>query len=1444
MQRQWIGLITLAAMFSFATACADEQAPVDRVGVNVVDKSLFTGSWYYSRTVIDVDYEAAGAGTYPGDAAIDFGAGGLTSLPRIRWVIDEDTLFAFRDYELLEGADPSNPEPGEHLGHPVAAFSIETHFDIRRSYNSATGEEQNVLVENSMDRLWYERDYMRVDWSQNLLPGYYGQIANLYEVLGLYNREPAGLFVQAQSDFPDSWQPQFDFMACGGVDDESCEAYENDLAEDYEQGELYHFSFVTQELLSPGIVPDPFTGRPVNYCLSPYSGIPLCSTVAIFVRNSFLRVSDTRQYVAQNWLDTRFERHGYFRVERTTVDRMSSAADPAMGVTDFRNLNINRHNIWREWFNEETDEAIPFSERRVRPIVYYATSELPAHLVQPSMAIVAEWGTVFMNLVRSLRGEALVEYPEVACQSEDVDAYCYCQPHPDTDEIINPTCQGRYDPFQTPADAAAAGVINPYDCYVTVPEGAEPDLAGTPGIGDEDFYGWYGSSFAGSECVAMLRNNTCNRASIPAAAAAGEVLDCQERGDMRFKYISYVDQPGTGFLGVATLRGDPVTGELIVGDANHGGPALDGYRTSALQAFDLMNGTLDDRTFIIGEDVRGYLENLNQVQLPAPPRTDFLEAMRHDVAAPREIAGVDNRMAAFAARADRLAGPDGRANTYIGRRQQLRGTEIERRLMENMETFAMAGIERLPDGRSPADINDAILDDVSPFRISVHDQLSQRLERENAYSMANMMLPNEYVDNSVMNFVSRHQNWHRSRLEFGVNRLLYYETQLHELGHCLGLRHDFGASADTNNYFNEYYEIDRRFPLPDPRDFDGDGTNGLSSDEQVAYEDAFLAAKEIRELAGIDQWQNASVMEYTAQWYERTVTRTGHYDDAAVSFGYADLVEVYENTAGDALADLNPADTPRRWLKYYHGGESCNVDNDCGFAAGGANSAELTATNTASGLTQRCVAHPSGAGSHGNICSNFDDDAAAMTMASPNPAFAAVQYRFCSDDRVGTLGYCHRFDEGASYREIVQNISEQYNRQYIFTNFRRYRRSFSIGGYLFNRLIGRQFNILQDIFQSMLWQYQSDPEYRSTEGAFGFYDQFMSTADIMNFYARIMAQPDVGSYQWDEGWERYRRVNVDPNLPGAELRMPIGPGRYFGSIYQRGLTGITRLERIGSFYDKWFTMQMLTQRGWTQAYTRDVPYWTNYYDLFPVEMQQIFQGMIQDLPESIAPRLECASGAFPVCDEPRLVYMDLYRGDCSDASTCRPDPVDVTYADMPVVDGGGAATLQFLAVIFALTDFPTFFDSSFQNQLYICVEGNGACFEPDADAVEGEDYIRYFSERYGKSFIAWQVEPSEFVVNQESIGFSMVQEAGQADCLIDALRVYRGDEGGDPYSAVNNDAADLACIADAEYTISASRARVDLEIERLDGRLRDLESFFFQVIQLENEIGIASYLRF
>jgi hypothetical protein len=1480
MRRLGNRLALLGAISVLAAGCGDPQPAVSRVGTNVVEKSAFTGSWYMYRTVIEMEYEGAPL-DFVGDNAGD-GTGGFLgfSIPRIRWVIDENFLYAYRDYEIV--GDPEDPfavegdNDPDFLGQPVAAFRIESHFDIRREYNTVTGEELNLVVEDTVDRHWYERQFMRVDWSQNLLTSYFGNGHNLSELFGFVSRESTPMFVQDESTFPAEWRPRFHFMSCNGLDDTECDADDQDWAGDYGRGTMYSMSFVTQEVLAPGAGA---FGFPLCRYNADFAGFPECASVAIWIRTSFLRVSDTREYYPVGWDNDRFDRAGYFALDRPTYDRTHEAGDPSFGFTDFTNQSANRHNIWRNWFQRDGSGEIVRHEngepvlldprdREVRPIVWYNTRELPAHLLRPAFEVTGEWNNVFMSTVRQVRGQDVPVYPPRECQSEDPGGACYCQRDPDTDEILNPTCAGQYDPFVRPEDS---GATNPFDCYAVLvdPEtgaesnalNAEPDYEGDLGVSDSDFNGWFNVEMRGTECVNILRNNTCNASN---QAQWGE-LECQQRGDVRYKFLSFVDQPGTPFLGVATMRGDPLTGEIISGDANIGGPAMNFQRSRALEAYDLINGNITVGEYYTGEDLRAYITALEHVELPAPPRIDFNAAMNLGVALdPSFQAGIDAQMARAMERAEQLRGPEGRAAVYSDRLQRLAGTDVERRLVSGVEAYPMAGMDWVPQHASPETPSDDILAAASPFRNGLEDRLAAMADFNTRLGLSNMMLPNEYTDDSVLSFVNQHRTWSRVRVEFELQRRLYRDTQVHEMGHCLGLRHHFGGTSDPHNYFDGYYTINEEFPLPDPNTFNTDGTPGLSPDEQILFEDAFSEARRRRELAGIDQWMNSSVMDYTPNFYQR-INGAGRHDYMAISFGYGDIVDIYNNGASEMpngdprsptqIDRITPVNTPRVGIKYYHGGETCSTDADCPYSAGGSRASELLDSNTASGLVQGCVT--SGREGEARTCSNFDDDANAMLDgATGAPDWVPVRYFYCEDIAANTRSVpgCSTFDAGDSFRDIVENQIESYERDYIFAAFRRYRADFSIGSY-FGRLT-RFLLPLLGIYTNLIYRYASDPEFRNQEGSFGFYDQFLATADIMNFFARMLAQPSIGSYEYNDGWDRYELSSLDI-VPDAQVSVPLGQGRYLNSIYQSGLTGIYRVERVGSIYDSIFAMQLLTLRGLGPFFGSDVYFQTNFYDLFPTEMQQVFTGMIASRPEDYMPRVDCADGSvLPRCNDPRIVYMDFYRGDCSvDPVTgmpsderCRPHPTQVTYRDLAVLNGGTRYFLQSYAAIYALANFPIYYDTTFQNQMFICIEGQGDCHQPD-DPSSTTDYVRYTSRRFGKSFLAWRVDANQGAgagANQTSIAYSMVQEASNLDFIIRILRQFRGDFlPGDPPPHVDNidddgdgnNTNELARLGAIGYTLPDA-SQIQFEIDRLNDRLIGLESFFNYLIQLERVFGI------
>ena len=179
----------LAMTFTLLFGCVEAQPPVNRVQPNVTRKAdIVGGEWYLHQTVVDTPYTA------------DFTFVGETgTLERIVWEVQEEFLVARRAYENVAGAEGEGINGTTDTGGaPVAMYAIQSHFDIRHQYNPVTGERLNVIEENTTDRPWNEREFMRVDWSQNLVSNpNFMMLARYFNGLEM---EPVQWYVQDEDD--------------------------------------------------------------------------------------------------------------------------------------------------------------------------------------------------------------------------------------------------------------------------------------------------------------------------------------------------------------------------------------------------------------------------------------------------------------------------------------------------------------------------------------------------------------------------------------------------------------------------------------------------------------------------------------------------------------------------------------------------------------------------------------------------------------------------------------------------------------------------------------------------------------------------------------------------------------------------------------------------------------------------------------------------------------------------------------------------------------------------------------------------------------------------------------------------------------------------------------------------------------------------------------------
>jgi len=410
---RWLLLVALATASLAVTGCANDQKTINRVQPNALEKSTLEGEWYFIQTVIDtpstVNY------TFVGDQS---------TLKKVVREIQENYLIARRSYQFIAGSEKPGPDPAENdaANTPLAMYKISKHFDIRRDYNPATGEQTNVIEENDVDKPWYDRKFMRVDWSENLVTD--GDFMLLKRVIDGIETESTSYFVQ---NGPDA--PKFEKNADGVV---------------------HYVDIVNKMFVKPTEVNIPDFGK-IPTCL--LRGAPqICEAGEISVRNSFLKVDEERDFQPVAYSGDRMTRFGFFVEERTGYSNDYGV------VENERYRFAHRHNLWMkshrknsegkfvgctsdkqcddgkgskcdtDWGKAQrryTDDGapqglctIPYREREIRPVVYYTSSNLPADLAVDVESMAAEWNKAFVETVGSMREQECLASDKKACAAE------------------------------------------------------------------------------------------------------------------------------------------------------------------------------------------------------------------------------------------------------------------------------------------------------------------------------------------------------------------------------------------------------------------------------------------------------------------------------------------------------------------------------------------------------------------------------------------------------------------------------------------------------------------------------------------------------------------------------------------------------------------------------------------------------------------------------------------------------------------------------------------------------------------------------------------------------------------------------------------------------------------------------------------------------------------
>jgi hypothetical protein len=478
-------------------------------------------------------------------------------------------------------------------------------------------------------------------------------------------------------------------------------------------------------------------------------------------------------------------------------------------------------------------------------------------------------------------------------------------------------------------------------------------------------------------------------------------------------------------------------------------------------------------------------------------------------------------------------------------------------------------------------LSDEAVEELSPASWGTVDALRSDQHRRNTASKHCVWL-SDFDDPSIIGLAKAAKGakltgdalWQLLREE------IYKGVMLHEIGHTVGLRHNFSGSADALNYHAEYWPLRNETIVPNP----GTISDLLGMACHVDLDNGAEECEAQRE-GRIAEYQYSTIMDYGAK-FNSDIQGLGHYDAAAIAAGYADLVEVFGE---DATAALSP--------------------DERGLVEAFAD----VRVPLAGSLTE-VVHYTRLPGMFGSVGALQDRrwipraDYVAARDEEPEAAPLRVPYIACYDEYVDATALCHRWDEGADPFEITTQYINTYREYYPLVNLQRDRVGFDPSA-VGNRMTDRYFLPITNMYQQWLFS-PGGESLLNTYSQIGMLRGFSLLWDVM-------ATPRYGSYMLDEITSRYEWQSYS-EVEGASLYLEPGAGRREFSRYDQsaGYNLFQRVLESGYFFEQLGALMALTSNDASvlgigaDIDADQLAYSIPYYLIFQEEIDTLFAGIV------------------------------------------------------------------------------------------------------------------------------------------------------------------------------------------------------------------------------------------
>jgi hypothetical protein len=1085
---------TMAIVGTLGTlgACSTRNEDLNRIVDPYWSKAYFAddNEWYLRSTVVDAP---------PEHGWISIADGDWLMLEKVRWEITQNDLIAWRTYSITPGSELENTPGADDVykGQAVAIFPIVDHFDIRREFDPTTGEEGNVVSENR-DRLWYDRAFIRVDWSSN-------RVSTFKYHLGL--EEPG----YCGGPCVGTGQQQFMIQAAQAPADPKRWRFEDD-----------YFEITTRHEVAPDIlgivgyygvaVAGDFSSAVIDVRhsfmkvpKSDYEPLPMPGTVVLEDENGN-EVRDERGFAKRIPINDRF---GFFgSLGRTTFD-----ANRGM-VQSGQIFNASLFNIWKKTKNDD-GSIIPIEQREPKPqaIVYYTNVEHPTQLLNGSRRVAAQWNKVFRETVWKVNEARYTgaldadgipsDVPEMFvlrqndCNVANVKSVieALSSSHPDlVDEITEQAKREIVNNEVVPFDGTIASVEARFN-----EANGEIDNLQASGLGSK------GQSFTQLQAqetqalhdleriCAALEYFTGGDMTMGRAAPADVVpFRYQRLGDNRYSMMNLlVGDFQSGWLGLGPPYADPETGETISATANMAINLLDRYAARAAQYVAALNGETNPVDLQYGFDIAKYnnqklLENSKLVTRRASQ--EARESVSRAFSARRGEGELLKEIS------------PGRAEARMSR---VIGTEMEQQLITEDDVALFGAVD--PRDAATVGLDEGMLNAVSPLRNPALRHLGREIEQKVIRMGQRAADPPEMINGFLIGQAVAYKDMSYAERLKKLREDMYVAVALHEVGHNVGMFHNFAGSTDAINFGEFFWEVQDL-----PTDIDdaitqlvalGDeksqkrlaqlnNCNAVIASAGPEFDSSGMTTQEcLRQSEGV----YSSIMDYHGQW-NADFNGLGPYDFAANKFAYGRLLEVFptENLAPDI-------DQPGEMKKNIFYNDWRNIPE------------MFNGADRAARVQQM----------HDRRYVRMDWTTSSTRQA---PLANEVPYRF------GWGAYPEPtvkvFDFGPDTRSNAAFKLTNYYQNFFFSHFAR------------NRLwdfdavsgaIGQDDDVMSDFTEKMQWFFFYNATDPAFEGTYAYEDFLATTIEGLNHFAHVIAEPNSGDFHTLPNFQLFGATNLSPD---------------------------------------------------------------------------------------------------------------------------------------------------------------------------------------------------------------------------------------------------------------------------------------------------------------------------